>query len=113
MGTGQRSNTRHLRDRRVPASAGSDVARGGRYCDVGRACSFFSYAAKVLKVLVRDLGDHFQLVLQPDHGELSGQIAAAWTSDLRLAPQVRAGLDCAAARHDDGWSVWERHPRLD
>jgi Protein of unknown function (DUF3891) len=69
--------------------------------------------AMVLKMLVRDFGDHFQLVLQPDHAEVSGQIAAAWTRDLPLSPDIRAALDCAATRHDEGWAVWERHPRLD
>jgi len=64
-------------------------------------------------VLVRDLGDRFQLVLQPDHGELSGQIAAAWIDDDTLSAELRAALVLAAMRHDDGWAVWERHPRLD
>jgi len=64
-------------------------------------------------VLVRDLGDRYQLVLQPDHGEVSGQLAAAWSADLGLSPALSEALTCAAARHDDGWAVWERHPRLD
>jgi hypothetical protein len=67
----------------------------------------------VLKMLVRDFGDHFQLVLQPDHAEVSGQIAAAWRRDLPVSTEVREALDCAATRHDEGWAVWERHPRLD
>ena len=64
-------------------------------------------------MLVRDLGDHFQVVLQPDHADLSGQIAARWGRVSSLSADVQSALECAAARHDEGWAVWERHPRLD
>jgi hypothetical protein len=64
-------------------------------------------------VLVRDLGDSYQLILQPDHGQVSGQLAAGWTLDTGLSKPVREALIVAAARHDDGWAVWEQHPRLD
>ncbi len=64
-------------------------------------------------MLVRDLDDHFQIVLQPDHGDLSGQIADAWKHVGGLSPEVHEALRLAAARHDDGWAVWERRPRLD
>lgn len=64
-------------------------------------------------MLVRDLGDAYQLVLQPDHGRLSGQLATAWAEDPALSPPASEGLVLAATRHDDGWAVWERDPRLD
>jgi Protein of unknown function (DUF3891) len=64
-------------------------------------------------MLVRDLGDAYQLVLQPDHGRLSGQLAAAWAEDPVLSAELRKALTLAATRHDDGWAVWERDPRLD
>jgi len=64
-------------------------------------------------MLVRDLGNHFQIVLQPDHGDVSGQIAEAWKQVPGLSPEVHQALRLAAARHDDGWAVWERRPRLD
>jgi len=64
-------------------------------------------------VLVRDLGDQFQIVLQPDHGAVGGQLAAAWTETAPIDGELATALILAAARHDDGWSVWERHPRLD
>jgi hypothetical protein len=64
-------------------------------------------------MLVRDLGDAYQLVLQPDHSRLSGQFAAAWAEDPALSAELREALILAAARHDDGWAVWERDPRLD
>ena len=64
-------------------------------------------------MLVRDLGDAYQLVLQPDHGRLCGQLAAAWADDSALSAELRKALVLAATRHDDGWAVWERDPRID
>lgn len=60
-------------------------------------------------MLVRDAGDAWQIVLQPDHGELAGGFAAEWNP----RPEPFRSLQIAARRHDDGWSVWERAPRLD
>jgi hypothetical protein len=60
-------------------------------------------------MIVRDRGDDWQVVLQIDHEDLSGDFARAWAE-----PGPRhASLVTAAARHDDGWAVWERAPRLD
>jgi Protein of unknown function (DUF3891) len=60
-------------------------------------------------VIVRDLGDSWQVVLQINHADLSGDFARAWAE--------RGGrhdsLTLAAARHDDGWAVWERSPLVD
>lgn len=63
-------------------------------------------------MLVRDLGDAWQLVLQPDHGRLCGELARAWHEDPKLSNAANAALELAATRHDDGWAVWERDPRL-
>jgi hypothetical protein len=60
-------------------------------------------------VIVRDRGEDWQVVLQTDHADLSGAFARAWAE--RLARHD--SLTVAAARHDDGWAVWERAPRLD
>jgi hypothetical protein len=60
-------------------------------------------------VIVRDLGDAWQVVLQTDHADLSGAFARAWA-------EQRPGHDSlvvAAERHDDGWAVWEQAPRID
>jgi hypothetical protein len=60
-------------------------------------------------VIVRDAGDAWQVVLQTDHADLSGAFARAWA-------EQRPGHDSlvvAAERHDDGWAVWERSPRVD
>ncbi len=63
-------------------------------------------------MLVRDAGDSWQLVAQPDHADLAGQLAAAWGGPGFARPEPYASVVRAATRHDDGWSVWERHPRL-
>jgi uncharacterized protein DUF3891 len=58
-------------------------------------------------MIVRDLGDAWQVVLQTDHADLSAALARAWRTP------VSAGLLIAAERHDDGWAVWEQAPRVD
>jgi hypothetical protein len=60
-------------------------------------------------VIVRDAGDAWQVVLQTDHADLSGSFARAWADQ---GPR-HSSLAIAAARHDDGWAVWERSPRVD
>jgi hypothetical protein len=60
-------------------------------------------------MIVRDAGDAWQVVLQTDHAELSGAFARAWAD---RGPRHNS-LTVAAERHDDGWSVWERSPRVD
>jgi Protein of unknown function (DUF3891) len=63
-------------------------------------------------VIVRDLGDSWQIVLQTDHAELAGSFAEAW-GNTRFEP-VRPPrvVVSAAARHDDGWAIWERAPSI-
>jgi hypothetical protein len=58
-------------------------------------------------MIVRDLGDAWQIVLQTDHADLSAAFARAWKEPL--APS----LVTATERHDDGWAVWEQSPRVD
>jgi hypothetical protein len=60
-------------------------------------------------VIVRDCGDAWQVVLQTDHAELSGAFAREWSEQGR----GHESLVIAAERHDDGWAVWERAPRVD
>jgi len=57
-------------------------------------------------MIVRDRGDDWQVVLQIDHEDLSGGFARAWRDQ---GPR-HDSLAIAAARHDDGWAVWERAP---
>ncbi len=58
-------------------------------------------------VIVRDLGDAWQVILQTDHADLSAQFAASWSE-----PAASESLQIATRRHDDGWAVWERAPRI-
>ena len=60
-------------------------------------------------MIVRDRGDDWQVVLQIDHEDLSGALAHAWAEQ---GPR-HGSLATAAARHDDGWAVWERSPVVD
>jgi len=64
-------------------------------------------------MLVRDAGDAWQIVLQTDHADLSGQLAEAWGGPGFTRPEPYAPLVRAARRHDDGWATWEQAPRLD
>lgn len=58
------------------------------------------------RVIVRDAGDAWQVVLQTDHADVSAALARAWADrGERHESVVRA-----ARRHDDGWAVWERSP---
>lgn len=60
-------------------------------------------------MIVRDSGDAWQVVLQTDHADLSGQLARAWAD----AGERFGSVEIAAQRHDDGWAIWERAPCLD
>ncbi|CAB4878728.1 unannotated protein [freshwater metagenome] len=60
-------------------------------------------------MFVLDQPEHFQIVLQPDHGRLAGEMAAAWAD---RGPR-HAAVVTAARRHDDGWGVWEQSPQVD
>ena len=60
-------------------------------------------------MIVRDLGNAWQVVLQVDHAELSGEIAETWAD----RGERHASVQLAARRHDDGWAVWERSPLVD
>ena len=60
-------------------------------------------------MIVRDADENWQIVLQTDHADLSGQLADAWAEK----GERFASVEIAARRHDDGWAVWERMPGLD
>lgn len=63
-------------------------------------------------MIVHDGGDIWQVVLQTDHAELAGALAEEWGNEEFAPPVPRASLVTAARRHDDGWAVWERSPRM-
>ena len=60
-------------------------------------------------MIVRDRGGDWQVVLQPDHAELSEEVARAWAD---RGPR-HDSVVLAARRHDDGWATWERSPMVD
>ncbi len=63
-------------------------------------------------MIVRDAGDAWDVVLQTDHALLSGQFASAWGNERFVTPKPLRTVVRAAARHDDGWAIWERAPSL-
>jgi hypothetical protein len=60
-------------------------------------------------MIVCDLGDRWQIVMQTDHADLSGEFARKWTERTERSES----LQVAAERHDDGWAVWEQAPMCD
>ena len=64
-------------------------------------------------MIVRDTGDAWQIVLQPDHAVLCEQFCRAWGNDAVAPPAPLESLAVASLRHDDGWAVWEKSPSLD
>lgn len=60
-------------------------------------------------MIVCDVGDRWQIVLQTDHADLSGEIARRWKHRTNRTDS----LVTAAERHDDGWAVWEQSPMCD
>lgn len=60
-------------------------------------------------MIVCEVGDSWQIVMQTDHADLSGDFARRWAE---RTPRPES-LQVAAERHDDGWAVWEQSPMCD
>ncbi len=60
-------------------------------------------------MIVREREEAWHVVLQPEHAELSEELALAWADRGSRHDSVVL----AARRHDDGWAVWERSPLVD
>lgn len=59
-----------------------------------------------------ELGTEWLLISQPEHARLARDLAAHWsTPDALLRPVLEEWLQ-VVEHHDDGWSAWERAPRL-
>ena len=89
----------------IVAAPGGDrvvAARAGG----ARAVPRPALAGTAGRMIVRDQGGSWQVVLQTDHADLSGAVAEAWVD---RGPR-HDSLVVAARRHDDGWAVWERSP---
>lgn len=64
-------------------------------------------------MIVRDHGDTWQVVMQPDHARACGDFARMWGNGDFRSPPAQVSLAVASERHDDGWAVWERAPDHD
>ncbi len=64
-------------------------------------------------MIVRERGESWQLVRQPDHADLSGQLAEAWGGGDFARPKPLSSVVLASFRHDDGWAVFDRRPAWD
>lgn len=55
------------------------------------------------------------VVRQADHGDQTGLFAKAWGNEDVAPVDARhdRAADLAARHHDDGWTLWERHPTID
>jgi Protein of unknown function (DUF3891) len=60
-------------------------------------------------MIVCEVGGSWQIVMQTDHADLSGDFARRWTERTPRSDS----LQIAAERHDDGWAVWEQAPMCD
>ncbi|MGI9116928.1 MAG: DUF3891 family protein, partial [Gaiellales bacterium] len=58
-------------------------------------------------MIVRHHGDTAEIVMQVDHAEVSGQLAAAWGGPDVPALEPRDSVITAARLHDIGWRHWE------
>lgn len=73
-------------------------------------------------VLLADGAAGWYLAAQPEHARISGQFAAACQTELLFGDsdmddpaqqQVRDEVLAAIVHHDDGWTEWEKSPRID
>lgn len=61
-------------------------------------------------MLITRRGNQLCLVKQVDHGELAGNIAQVWGGGPFEAPSPFDSAYLAAARHDEGWRLWDERP---
>jgi hypothetical protein len=64
-------------------------------------------------MIVQPRAAELLLIRQTDHAALSGELAEHWGNAEFAPPAPRESMVRAAARHDDGWRVWEAAPRID
>ena len=63
-------------------------------------------------MIVAETETGYRFVTQPDHADLAGQFAEGWGNDRFDEPGPYAACVLAAHDHDDGWSAFDRRPRL-
>lgn len=54
----------------------------------------------------------FRLVTQPDHADLSGQLARHWGNETFEKPEPYVSMIIASENHDYGWKQYDLTPRI-
>jgi hypothetical protein len=64
-------------------------------------------------MIVRDEGDTFLLITQPNHAQLAEAIVAAMQTEAPLAGPARRTILVATREHDNGWTEVDAFPTVD
>jgi Protein of unknown function (DUF3891) len=64
-------------------------------------------------MIVRDEGETFLLITQPDHARLAEQIVARMRSESALASADRDAIPLATREHDNGWIEVDAEPTIE
>lgn len=64
-------------------------------------------------MILRDYDGNVLITTQPDHAELSGQLASYWGNDQFAAPDPFDVMVVTALEHDNGWRKWDNRPTID
>jgi uncharacterized protein DUF3891 len=64
-------------------------------------------------MIVRDEGDTFLLITQPNHAGLSEEIGAAMRSEPALTTAARDAILLAMREHDNGWAEVDAEPTIE
>src|ERR1700736_6085702 len=63
-------------------------------------------------MILSTLDGQLQMIRQPDHAELSGELAEHWGNDGFDRPEPFEPMVLAAALHDNGWEEWDNGPKV-
>jgi uncharacterized protein DUF3891 len=64
-------------------------------------------------MIIQEQGDHLILIRQTDHAVLCGFFAREWGNEVFKPLEPLDSCRLAATEHDNGWTEWELHPRID
>ncbi|MGJ9460563.1 DUF3891 family protein [Oceanobacillus sp. CF4.6] len=63
-------------------------------------------------MIVREHDQHFVLIQQDHHAQISGDILKQWKSDYFHGIELRESVEYAAYQHDHGWKEFDKQPFL-
>ncbi|MFC4024863.1 DUF3891 family protein [Oceanobacillus longus] len=63
-------------------------------------------------MIVREHDQHFVLIQQDHHAQISGDIMKQWKSDYFHGMELRESVEYAAYQHDHGWKEFDKQPFL-